>query len=344
MNLEAEILELIRPDLDDEAFNQGALELFRYQAKANLTYRSYLRTLGIHAADIIHWEEIPALPTDAFRKNRVACFPPIENVQTFETSGTTAENTGRHEFATLDPYLKSLMAGFMDAMPDVSRYRWISLIPAFEDRPTGSLSFMVSSLAFHYAKNQVEFLCDQDFNFDPEVVFEELIEGSLSDKPLFILGTSFAYARLFESLMESRIRTALLPNSILFDTGGYKGRNKEYTRQQFLDLMDECLGIKPKQIWNEYGMTELSSQAYSRSDIGYHTFPAWTRVIVRDPATGELCENGEQGVVQIIDLANIGSVLAVSTLDVGIKHGDRHLELLGRIDAESLRGCSLHYE
>lgn len=344
MSLELEILECIRPDLDEESFNLAALTLFKYQAKANLPYRNYLRTIGITPSDVYHWTEIPALPTATFREKRVTCFPPIETKRIFETSGTTEENTGRHEFATLDCYQKALVKGFIDAMPDVSSYHWVSLIPSYDERPTASLSFMVSTLAYHYAKGEVDYYCDRDFNFEPNVVFEKLIEGSMSGTPLFILGTSFAYARLFESLMDSRVQTALPPDSILFDTGGYKGRTKEYSRPEFLGLIDESLGIKPKQIWNEYGMTELSSQAYSRSDIGYHTFPAWTRVVVRDPTTGDLCENGEQGIVQIIDLANIGSVLAISTLDTGIMHGDRHLELLGRVDAESLRGCSLNYE
>ncbi len=344
MSLESEILECIHTDLDEESFNQAALKLFNYQAKANLPYRNYLRTLGVAPADVFHWTEIPALPTSTFRDQRVACFPPIETQRTFETSGTTEETTGKHEFASLECYQKSLMKGFADAMPDVSQYRWISLIPSFQDRPSGSLSFMASTLAYYYAEQEVDFLCDAEFNFEPERVFEQLIECSMSETPIFMLGTSFAFARLFESLMESRVQTELPANSVLFDTGGYKGRHKEYTRPEFLELIDECLGIKPGQIWNEYGMTELSSQAYSRSDIGYHTFPAWTRAVVRDPATGELCSNREQGVIQILDLANIGSVLAVSTQDLGIMHGDRHLELLGRIDAEELRGCSLNYE
>ncbi|MEM6885276.1 MAG: hypothetical protein AAF571_09605 [Verrucomicrobiota bacterium] len=344
MSLESEILECIRTDLDEEAFNQAALTLFNYQSKANLPYRNYLRSLGVASADVYHWTEIPALPTSTFRDQRVACFPPIETTKVFETSGTTEDHTGRHEFAKLDCYQKSLMKGFVDAMPDVSQYHWISLIPSYEVRPTGSLSFMVSTLAYHYSEQSVDFLCDAEFNFEPEDLFEKLIECSMSETPIFMLGTSFAFARLFESLMESRVQTALPPNSVLFDTGGYKGRHKEYTRPEFLELIDESLGIKPEQIWNEYGMTELSSQAYSRSDIGYHTFPAWTRVVVRDPATGALCSNREQGVIQILDLANIGSVLAVSTQDLGIMHGDRHLELLGRVDSESLRGCSLNYE
>jgi len=49
-------------------------------------------------------------------------------------------------------------------------------------------------------------------------------------------------------------------------------------------------------------------------------------------------------VVQILDLANIGSTLAVSTQDLGILHGKRHLELIGRADPDQLRGCSLNYE
>jgi len=344
MSLESEILECIRPDLDEDSFNQAALKLFKFQSKANLSYRNYLRSLGVTSEDVFHWTEIPALPSATFREQRVACFPPIETKRIFQTSGTTAENTGKHEFASLEYYQQSLVTGFSDAMPDVSDYHWISLIPSYEERSTGSLSFMVSTLAYHYARQGVEFLCDAEFNFEPKLVFEKLIECSMSGTPIFVLGTSFAYAQLFESLMESHVQATLPPDSVLFDTGGYKGRHKEYSRPEFLEIIDEYLGIKPEQIWNEYGMTELSSQAYARSDIGYHTFPAWTRAVVRDPATGELCSNREQGVIQILDLANIGSVLAVSTLDAGIMHGDRHLELLGRVDADELRGCSLNYE
>jgi hypothetical protein len=344
MSLEGEILECIRTDLDEETFNQAALELFQYQARINLVYRSYLRQTGVDVSSIIHWSEIPALPTAAFRQKRVACFPPVETVQIFETSGTTGEQAGKHEFSTLQPYTKSLLNGFTGAMPDVSQYHWVSLIPSHEERPTASLSFMVSSLAYHHARGSVDYLCNEHFDFEPEQVLEHIIKIALEGTPIFVLGTSFAYARLFESMLDSRVMTSLPPDSILFDTGGYKGRNKEYSRDQFHEMIGESLGIQPKQIWNEYGMTELSSQGYAQCDVGLHKFPAWARVIVRNPATGEICSKGEEGVIQIIDLANVGSVLAVSTLDAGVMHSGDRLELLGRIDSESLRGCSLHYE
>lgn len=344
MNLESEILDCIRPDLDEESFNDAALRLFNYQAKANLPYRNYLRGLGMCASDVIHWTDIPALPNTAFRDSRVACFPPIQTKRIFETSGTTDDVKGKHEYASLNCYQKALLQGFVDFMPDVSQYRWLSLIPSYEDRPNASLSFMVSTLAFHYAKCEVDFVCDADFNFESDKIFGLLMDYSMSDTLFFVLGTSFALVRLCEDMLESRVQTVLPPNSVLFDTGGYKGRNKEYTRDEFLEIIYDCLGIRPEQIWNEYGMTELSSQAYRRSDQECHQFPAWTRVLVRDPVTGELCSNREPGIVQIFDLANVGSVLAVSTLDAGIMHGDQHLELLGRIDSESLRGCSLNYE
>ncbi|MGF1678312.1 MAG: hypothetical protein ACFCUX_03850 [Candidatus Methylacidiphilales bacterium] len=343
MSLESTILECIRTDLDEETFNQAALELMRYQAKKNLVYRSFIHSSGLDPVDIFHWTQIPALPATAFREGRVASFPPVAIAHTFYTSGTTDETTGRHEFQTMEHYEKSLLTGFVNALPDVSHHHWVSLIPSFEDRSHASLSYMITFLASHLARHEVDFLCDEHFDFKPELIFEHLLEVSCGTSPIFLLGTSFAFARLFESMMECRVQAALPPNTVVFDTGGYKGHSKEYSRQEFKDLMQETLAIRPHQIWNEYGMTELSSQAYAQLDEELHRFPAWTRCVVRNPLTREICGPGEQGIVEVIDLANVGSVLAVSTSDAGIPHR-RGLELVGRMPTESLRGCSLSYE
>jgi hypothetical protein len=90
---------------------------------------------------------------------------------------------------------------------------------------------------------------------------------------------------------------------------------------------------------NEYGMTELSSQLYARG-IGPHRAPPWLRTLVCDPATGRERQLGEVGLLRHVDLANVGSVVAVQTDDVG-RAVDGGIELLGRVSGAVTRGCSL---
>ena len=50
------------------------------------------------------------------------------------------------------------------------------------------------------------------------------------------------------------------------------------------------------------------------------------------------------GIIEIVDLANTGSVLALQTSDLGRRietQGTRGFEVLGRAEGAELRGCSV---
>jgi hypothetical protein len=69
-------------------------------------------------------------------------------------------------------------------------------------------------------------------------------------------------------------------------------------------------------------------------------FPPWCRVRVVSPETGTETAPGEAGLIQVFDLANVASVLAIQTADLGVAHTDG-FELLGRAVGAEPRGCSL---
>jgi hypothetical protein len=102
-------------------------------------------------------------------------------------------------------------------------------------------------------------------------------------------------------------------------------------------------------------MCELSSQAYDRDaalesltaptfqvqgEKRVFHFPSWARVRIISPETNEEVAEGETGLIQVFDLANIGSVLAVQTEDLGVRREDG-FELIGRETLAEPRGCSL---
>ena len=51
-------------------------------------------------------------------------------------------------------------------------------------------------------------------------------------------------------------------------------------------------------------------------------------------------EIGQAGLLQIVDLANVNSVLSLQTEDLARRHTDG-FELLGRVELAESRGCSL---
>ena len=68
--------------------------------------------------------------------------------------------------------------------------------------------------------------------------------------------------------------------------------------------------------------------------------PPWIRFRVLDPITLEALPEGERGLVAHFDLANVGSVAAVLTEDVG-RASSGGLQLFGRTAGAEPRGCSV---
>jgi hypothetical protein len=55
---------------------------------------------------------------------------------------------------------------------------------------------------------------------------------------------------------------------------------------------------------------------------------------------GREVADGQTGLIGVFDLANVFSVMAIQTDDLGVRHGDG-FELLGRAALVEPRGCSL---
>ena len=62
--------------------------------------------------------------------------------------------------------------------------------------------------------------------------------------------------------------------------------------------------------------------------------------MIISPETGAAVEEGETGLICVFDLANVYSVLAVQTEDLGRRRGSG-FELAGRAALAEPRGCSL---
>jgi hypothetical protein len=167
-----------------------------------------------------------------------------------------------------------------------------------------------------------------------------------------VVGTAFSFVHLLDYFGE-RKRFGLPPGSRVMETGGYKGRARQIPKDELHVLITRCFGVPPSNIVCEYGMSELSSQAYDAvvdpagagprepgQSPWRFRFPPWARVQLVSPETGKEVAESETGLIRVWDLANVRSVMAIQTEDIGIRRA-AGFELIGRVSRAEPRGCSL---
>ncbi len=344
----------------DALFEELSGDLFRLQYKANEAYRKFCETQRITPAAIEHWRGIPTVPTAAFKELAVTCLPSEQRCHVFHSSGTTEHRPSRHFHSaeSLAIYEASLWPWFAcHLLPDfeaaVTRARLVLLTPPPKRAPHSSLVHMLEIIRRHCGAPESAFLGivgdDGAWQLDAPATLAALTAASSGGPPLVLLGTAFSFVHLLDLLAERNQRFKLPPGSRVMETGGYKGRSRSLPKAELHALIADRLGIPPAHIICEYGMSELSSQAY---DIAVDAagdslplprmfrFPPWTRTQIVSPETNREVAEGETGLIRVFDLANVWSVMAIQTEDLGVRRGDG-FELFGRATLTEPRGCSL---
>ena len=345
-------LTFIREPSGDD-FDSVALDVFAHQFARNEPYRRFCRSRGRTPESVRAWEDIPAVPTAAFKEAVLSTAPAV---RIFATSGTSrgAERRGRHHLPDLSLYEAAWEEPFRrHLLPDRERMRILSLIPSEAALPDSSLSYMVERALERFgAPGSGRF-------FEPPGADLDGFRATMGDavdagEPVLLLGTAFALAHVLDDLIRRGERYLLPAGSRIMDTGGFKGRGREVSRDELMRMVEAHLGVPSTHVVGEYGMTELCSQFYEptlarfvagspRSGERFYEAPPWVRTRVLDPATLETAAPGRAGLLAHVDLANAWTVSAVVTEDVG-EWVDGGFRLLGRARDAELRGCSLATE
>jgi len=338
----------------DSQFSKLALELFALQFQHNPAYQALCRAKRATPGVVEHWTQIPAVPTGAFKELELSCIPADERNAVFHSSGTTDQKPSRHfhNAESLAVYEASLWAWFAANLRfTIYDLRLLSLTPPPSEAPHSSLVHMFEIARQKLgAPNSVyvgEIGADGVWTLDFEAALAAFSRCQTPDaRPLLLLGTAFSFVHLLDYLLERDLRVELSPGSRVMETGGYKNRSRSMPKPELHALITEQLGVPVENIICEYGMSELSSQAYDRevrsqkSEVRKFQFPPWARVQIISPETGREVADGEIGLIRVFDLANVFSVAAIQTEDLGIRRGDG-FELIGRAQLAEPRGCSL---
>ncbi len=354
----------------DPAFKELAVDLFALQFEHNGPYRRLCQARGVSPGALRDWTEIPAVPAAGFKELEFSCLPRESRRAVFYSSGTTGQRRSRHfhsaeSLATYEASLWSWFAthlGLTESGYETDGLSLALLAPPSAEAPHSSLVHMFETIRREGRWTETAFLAstgaDGAWVLDSERAIEFLAAAGSVAEEVVVLGPAFAFVHLLDEMERRKLKLKLPPGSRLMETGGYKGRSRSVGKAELRATIRACLGIPSDHIVTEYGMSELSSQAYDRvipavgtaraglgagvavRRSGILAFPPWARAVVVSPETGGEVNEGETGLIRVYDLANVWSVMAVQTEDLATRQ-PAGFELLGRSAEAEPRGCSL---
>ncbi|HUL22690.1 MAG TPA: acyl-protein synthetase [Thermodesulfobacteriota bacterium] len=354
LGLDEKILSFIRRGTDhqdSEAFNRLALQIFQLQVKYIPIYRRYCEKRGVTPENISAWDQILALPTDAFKVTELAMLP-SSAVRTFMTSGTTKpEERGKVYYdegglRLMDATIYEAASSFL--FPDRIKTTLLVIAPSPEIVPTMVMAYGMNRLIEYFGSPQSRFLIGKE-GFDIRVLLDELRRSEAEGIPVTVCGGSFGFVNVFDYCRENGVHFKLPPGSRILDAGGFKGKSREVKREEFVTACEDFFGVAKDHRVNLLGMTESSSQFYDNTFRNAFKGtnlpkakinPPWTRTVAVDPDTLEPLPPGQTGLLRHFDLANRGHLIAIQSDDLG-RITPEGFEIEGRTKSGEARGCSL---
>ena len=313
---------------DEKDFKTYALDVYSYQYKNNKVYRRWCELTQTKRVEDIC--DIPFLPVSFFKTHNVTSMEEKEPEDYFLSSGTVNMTRSRHNVYSKQHYIDNTFNCFEQFYGKVYNYCYVCLLPNYMEQSHSSLICMMDAFVGRSIYKQSGFFKD-----NVKDVIEVLENNESNGIKTVLFGVTYALLDLIA------VKKFHFRHTIVFETGGMKGRRKEVAKKELHAILKEGFGVE--NIASEYGMCELFSQAYAVRNGLFQT-PEQMKVLIRpinDPK-GE-CLIERSGIINIIDLANIDTCSFIQTEDVGLKHKDSSFEIIGRLSHSDLRGCNLMY-
>ncbi len=269
--------------------------------------------------------DIPFLPIQFFKSFEVKTGE-WQTEKIYSSSGTTGSVPSLHHIRNERHYLQQSLHTFRDFFPGTENHHLLALLPSYLEREGSSLIAMINHWMPFFGEKSGFYLHDLEN-------LARQIEEIINQREKFILfGVTFALIQLAEQFPRP------FEDNMIFETGGMKGRGREWTREELHQFLKTQFNIT--KVYGEYGMTELLSQAYAKGDGVFYPSKDMHFVIrdINDPFNYRPARNF--GGLNIIDLMNEDSCAFIQTDDLA-RYNSGGVEILGRLDQSDIRGCNL---
>lgn len=352
--LTGDILGFIEAGVDAQLpdFNDYALRLFAFHYDNNQLFREFCDAKKVHPGDIDRWEDIPMVYNDVFKTHIVASFPLEKAVMAGLTGGTTSLTQRGRIFRDEDG--KRLVFAANRVMtgaylfPDFEagrRCRILILAPSPELAPSMGMAIGMEQTRQAFGTPDSMFLLGKT-GIDINGLLKALRESEASGVPVALIGATSAYVYFFQACRRKKMSFCLPPGSRVCDGGGYRGRFGKLNREDYYAMVEEILGIPQSHCVNVLGEAETATNLFDDS-LRRHVkglpprkrtrpVPPWSRVLAMSIDDLKPLLDGEVGLLAHWDLANVPTVLAVITDNLGYTtDGGRSCEMVGRAKIEN---------
>lgn len=339
-------------DVERFDFNAVALREFALQYETNSIFREFCDAKKVRGCDVQRWQDVPMVYNDVFKTHLVASFPLEQAVMGCLTGGTTSLTQRGRIFRDEDG--KKLVFAANRAMtgaylfPDFEegkRCRILILAPSPELAPSMGMAIGMDQTRRAFGTEDSLFLLGKS-GIDVDGLLRALRESEASGVPLALIGATAAYVYFFQACRRKGWTFKLPPGSRICDGGGYRGRFGVVTRDDYYAMVEEILGIPGTHCVNVLGEAETATNLFDDS-LRRHVkglplrkrtrpVPPWSRVLAMDIDTLKPLPDGQVGLLAHWDLANVPTVLAVITDNLGYTTDDgRGCEMVGRAKLEN---------
>jgi len=352
--LTEDVLRFIEAGVDAEVleFNDYCLRMFALHYQVNAIFREFCDAKKVKPGDISRWQDIPLVYNDVFKTHLVASFPLEKSVMACLTGGTTSLTQRGRIFRDEDG--KRLVFSANRQMtgsylfPDFEsgkRCRILILAPSPEMAPSMGMAIGMEQTKLHFGTPDSMFLLGKS-GIDVNALIKALRESEASGVPVALIGATSAYVYFFQACRRKKMKFRLPPGSRICDGGGYRGRFGVLNRDDYYAMVQEILSIPGSHCVNVLGEAETATNLFDDSlrrcvkgmppKKRTRPVPPWSRVLAMSIDCLEPLPDGEVGLLAHWDLANVPTVLAVITDNLGYTTDNgTGCEMVGRAKIEN---------
>ncbi len=352
--LTEDILKFIEAGVDSGVpdFNDYCLRMFVLHYQVNAIFREFCDAKNVKPGDLSRWQDIPMVYNDVFKTHLVASFPLEKSVMACLTGGTTSLTQRGRIFRDEDGKRLVFSANRMMTeaylFPDFTggkRCRILILAPSPELAPSMGMAIGMDQTRLAFGTPDSMFLLGKS-GVDVNALIKALRESEASGVPVALIGATSAYVYFFQACRRKKMSFRLPPGSRICDGGGYRGRFGVVTRDDYYAMVQEIIGIPNSHCVNVLGEAETATNLFDDSlrrcvkglpsKKRTRPVPPWSRVLAMSIDELKPLPDGEVGLLAHWDLANVPTVLAVITDNLGYTtDGGTGCEMVGRAKIEN---------
>lgn len=315
-------------------------------------YARFIHHWPISVQDARTTEDLPFLPVSAFKREPpLSLVPSGTQLRVVSSSATTGQMPSRVAIDSLTG--RRLSKGAARIFRDfLGPSRRPLLVFDAKDTVGARQAMSARSAAIRafspFASKTVSALTGEELTLDEATVASFCEE--LGDEPCLVYGFSWIlYQRLLSLSREGR--SLGLTHANVLHSGGFKKLEAlKVDKQTYNEVVGGAIGCGSGSVIDFYGMVEQVGVVYPDCCEGLKHAPRFADVLIRDPRTLQLVDEGETGLIQVCSVLPTsfpGHLLLTEDLGElvlrdGCACGRRGVgfRFAGRAAKAELRGCS----